>query len=399
MIQVSTKNRERLAVITPKMSLESAQSLGVQKKVAGQSRGFEKLGFQVERFGFKPYQFGVTANRKFNVLQDLYDSQRYNRENFQEILAAVKRFHPDVVYMRYNFSDSHFIRFLQNLRSLLGKEVPFFLEIATFPYGLELRSAGRPGLLLLYWTDLLYRRNLSLFFDYIVTYSDKKTIFRIPTIKIDNGVDVESLRPAVAKNQQRMELEYHIIGVSNLVYWTGYERMILGLAKYRDQGVGKKVLFHVVGDGLYLESLQRLAAQKGVGEYVIFHGAHTGEVLDELFQGKQLAIGNLGVHRKDMVTNPDLKNREYCARGIPFVTSTIDPGFPADFPYLMQATPDESPIEINRLIEFINNIDRNHPDYMSAMRQYAEEHFDWAVTLKPVAEKLKTANRGSNLYS
>jgi hypothetical protein len=121
---------------------------------------------------------------------------------------------------------------------------------------------------------------------------------------------------------------------------------------------------------------------------VIFHGSHAGKSLDELFRKKDLAVGNLGVHRKDMVTNPDLKNREYCARGIPFVASTSDPGFPVGFPYLLQEQPDESPIQIQKLIDSIDNIRLKYPEYVREMRQFAEKHFDWSVTLKPVAERM-----------
>ena len=119
--------------------------------------------------------------------------------------------------------------------------------------------------------------------------------------------------------------------------------------------------------------------------------AHSGESLDRLFQNCNLAIGNLGVHRKGMTINPDLKNREYCARGIPLVSSTIDPGFPKDFPYLLTATADETPIEISALVDFVANVKRKHPDYSEEIRSFAEQHFDWSVMLKPVAERLEAS--------
>jgi len=379
----SSTKRGRLAFFTPKMSLEAGQSLGIQKKVQGQNRAFQKLGFDVELFDFAPYDYGS------NILQNLFRSWAFNRKYYQECLERLLEYRPDVVYIRYNFSDSHFIYFLKSLKKSVGTAIPIFLEIATYPYDRELRSSGRLGLFVLYLADLLYRRNLRNYFDLVITYSEYQSIFSIPTIKIGNGVDVESIQPAAPCSIKDNQVEYHFIGVSNLVYWTGYERMIQGLADYQKDGNGKKVFFHVVGDGLYLEPLQRLANQKGVGEHVVFHGAHVGDSLDRLFQDKDLAIGNLGVHRKGMVTNPDLKNREYCARGIPFITSTSDPGFPEDFISVMSVPPDESAIQIRDLVDFVKNLRRKNPEYAIEMREFAKINFDWSVMLKPVADKMK----------
>ena len=374
----------RLAFITPKLSPESGQGLGVQKKIQGQVRAFQKLGFHVELFDFAPFGYGC------NILKDLFRARAYNRKNYRECIEKLLRYRPAALYIRYNFSDSHFIFFLKNIRQSLGPGIPIFLEIATYPYGRELRSSGRPGLLYLYLADLLYRRNLRSYIDCAITYSDYRSIFSIPALKINNGVDTEAIQPAVFSEKDD-RAGYHFIGVSNLVYWTGYERMIQGLADYQQEGSGKKIYFNIVGDGLYRESLQRLVDQRGVKDHVIFHGAHTGETLENLFRNKHLAIGNLGVHRKGMVTNPDLKNREYCARGIPFITSTSDPGFPPDFPYLLSVPPDESPVQIRELVNFVDNLRVKEPEYASAMREFAEDNFDWSITLKPVAERIKEA--------
>ena len=46
-----------------------------------------------------------------------------------------------------------------------------------------------------------------------------------------------------------------------------------------------------------------------------------------------------------------MKNREYAARGIPFIYSEIDEDFD-DMPYIIKATPDESNIDINEIINF-----------------------------------------------
>ncbi len=346
----------------------------------------QRLGFRVELFTFTPYRSGG------NPLTDLYRNASHTRCEYLRCLEQMREFQPDALYIRYSFADSHFIHFLQHLRKKLGATLPICLEIATYPYDNELRSLRRPGLFYLYLADLVYRRQLRHHIDWVVTFTTLQEIFGLPTINISNGVDTRAIRPVNSNGQQVVRDGYHFIGVSNLGFWTGYERLIDGLAEYANSGATEQVTFHIVGDGLHRGSLQKRAEARGVTDCVLFHGAHSGDSLEHLFQGCQLAVGNLGVHRKGMVTNPDLKNREYCSRGLPFITSTIDPGFPEDFPYLLQISADETPLDVTALVSFVKKLQRED-GHREAIRRYAEQHFDWSVMLQPVAEKIKSCEQ------
>lgn len=56
------------------------------------------------------------------------------------------------------------------------------------------------------------------------------------------------------------------------------------------------------------------------------------------------------------LTNQNFKNREYAARGIPFIYSETDEDFDP-MPYIMKVPADESPIDIHRLIRFYMELD------------------------------------------
>ena len=81
---------------------------------------------------------------------------------------------------------------------------------------------------------------------------------------------------------------------------------------------------------------------------VIFHGQKMNEELDELFNEADFAIGSLARHRSGIDKIKTLKNREYAARGIPFIYSETDEDFDP-MPYIMKVPADESPIDIHRL--------------------------------------------------
>ena len=68
-------------------------------------------------------------------------------------------------------------------------------------------------------------------------------------------------------------------------------------------------------------------------------------------------------HRIGLSESPTLKVREYCARGIPWIIACKDPDFPDDFPYILRVPPDESPIDIDPVIDFAQKIcsDPDHP--------------------------------------
>lgn len=61
-----------------------------------------------------------------------------------------------------------------------------------------------------------------------------------------------------------------------------------------------------------------------IEKQVIFHGQKMGKELDELFDLADFAIGSLARHRSHIDKIKTLKNREYAARGIPFIYSETD---------------------------------------------------------------------------
>ena len=98
--------------------------------------------------------------------------------------------------------------------------------------------------------------------------------------------------------------------------------------------------------GLLIEELKNK-----LEKYIIIHGSQHGSKLDELFELADIGIGSLARHRCGISNIKTLKNREYAARGIPFIYSENDSDFDS-MPYVLKVTADDSPINIESIIDF-----------------------------------------------
>jgi hypothetical protein len=68
-----------------------------------------------------------------------------------------------------------------------------------------------------------------------------------------------------------------------------------------------------------------------------------------------MGIGSLGRHRVGIQQIKTLKNREYAARGIPFIYSETDSDFD-DKPYVLKAPANDLPIDIPKIIDFYKKL-------------------------------------------
>lgn len=198
----------------------------------------------------------------------------------------------------------------------------------------------------------------------------------IPKTTIANGFDVRSV--SVRRPPSLAGKDLHLLFVGNVSRWHGVDRLIQGISEYR----GSFCLhLHIVGNGDEIENLKELKNTIAPDADIFFHGFYKGKELDAIFDQCHVAFGSLGVHRKGLGQATTLKAREYCARGIPFVLSEVDPDFPDTFEYCLHVIPDDTPIEMDQVMEFavrVNN-DPTHPDMM---RRYAEQKLDWNVKVR-----------------
>ena len=366
-----------------------SEASGISKKIHYQVKGLRENGYEVHLcyYGFaddghrcryvddkviKDYGTGAFAGLRQRIdLDCIYD---YCKENGIQF-----------VYARCFQNASPFlICFFKKLKKLGIKAVT---EIPTYPYDQEF--VGFPFMTRMNLkVDQLFRHSLYRQMNAIVTFSDADTIFGQRTIRISNGVDMDSI--PLHNYQPSSDGSIHLIGVAEVHYWHGFDRLIAGLGEYyKNTPNPRDIYFHIVGgvwksemyDSMHASGFSELMDKYGIRDRVIFHDQLFGEELNKVFNQCCFAIGSLARHRSGITYIKTLKNREYATRGIPFVYSEIDSDF-EDKSYIVKAKPDESPIDVQQIVDFIES----HRFDPAEIRKTVE-NLTWKIQMRRVVDE------------
>ena len=360
---------------------------GISKKIHYQVKGLRQNGHEVH---LCYYDFDPRGHRC------RYVGNKVIADYGTGALAAIRsRTQLDCIYnyCAVNAIEMVYARSFMNANPILvrlfdklsKRGIKCITEIPTYPYDSEFKGYPLKYKIPLY-IDKLFRKALAKKMEAIVTFSNEETIFGKRTICISNGIDLDSIPIHNPKKQN----DIHLIAVAEIHYWHGFDRLVAGMGEYYKLNPdARKVFFHVVGweddrgttSNGYL-TVEQTAKKYNIGQYVVNHGKLFGDKLDEVFNQCVFAIGSLGRHRSGITNIKTLKNREYAARGIPFIYSETDNDF-EDKPYIIKAPADESPVNIRQIIDFIDTHDVNPSEIRNTV-----EHLSWRFQMEKVVREI-----------
>lgn len=364
---------------------------GISKKIHYQVKGLRENGHDV-RLCY--YDFNSEGHRCRYVNGDIikdYGSGAWaaicQRIDYSCIYDYCVREGIEFVYARcFQNANPWLISFFKKLRKA---GIHAVTEIPTYPYDQEFKNFEwkmRMGLKV----DQLFRKKLYQQMVALVTFSDAERIFGQRTIRISNGVDFDSI-PLLNNdnvngndngNGNGVHRALHLIGVAEVHPWHGFDRLVAGLGEYKGE---TPVYFHIVG-GVHPNHMNNvflpLIEKYHIKDNVIFHGTLFGDELTKVFNQCQFAIGSLGRHRSGITVIKTLKNREYATRGIPFIYSEQDSDFDNQ-PYVLKASADESPIDIQRIVDFMGRFSMKPEDIRKTV-----EHLTWKIQMQRVIETI-----------
>lgn len=263
----------------------------------------------------------------------------------------------------------------------------FLYEIPTYPYLKEQMKLN----FLYFLLDLFLLKKIHAIVDHFFVVTDsksEKTIKFKNWTRITNGIVVEEV--PLRSSPPSLSEGLHLLGVANVAFWHGYDRVIKGLSRYYSQKEKKyPVLFHVVGEGPEKQKLMKMTQELGLEDVVIFHGSVFGRDLDRLFDSCHVAVASLGLHRINLLEGSVLKAREYCARGIPFFISIKDPDFKKELNFVHYIPANDDPVDVDCIIKYSQNILKDERFVARRMREYAKLNLDWDKIMNKVFEVMQ----------
>ena len=364
---------------------------GISKKIHYQVKGLRENGHDVRLCYYGFAENGHRCRYVDNIVIKDYGTGKWagirQRLDYKCIYDYCIQNNIQFVYARcFQNANPWLINFFKQLTKAGIHSVT---EIPTYPYDAEFVGfpfQTRMNLKI----DQLFRHKLYAQMDAVVTFSDAKEIFGQRTINISNGVDFDSipLHQPSAINHQPSEL--HLIGVAEVHYWHGYDRLIAGIGEYYKNGGKRDVFFHIVGgvascemhDSMHAPGYIELMEKYHVKDRVIFHGQLFGDELDAVFNQCQFAIGSLARHRSGITVIKTLKNREYATRGIPFIYSEQDSDFDEQ-PYVLKIPADESPVDMNKIWNFMDSFQMKPVEIRKTV-----EHLTWTIQMQKVVDNV-----------
>lgn len=372
---------------------------GANAKVLSQCRAFEEYGYDVNLIGRKGidtvvlttdgHTKRISAGSGFARNQKI-ENLRAKHNQMKAVCSYVADKSYDICYIRYDFSDAYFVQMLRNIRPHCRK---IALELPTYPYEAE-NSIGLLNKVKMR-IDFHYRKQLKRYIDLIVTfYNGHRELFGVPVEVVPNGFDFSTMDMV---HSTLPTDGIHIIAVSSMREWHGYERMIEGLHNYYSDDIGMKANFilHLVGNGREYNKYKNLVETYGLHEHIVMEGAMHGEPLDALYEKCALGVDSLARHRSGIDVLSSLKSREYGAKGIPIINSCKIDVIDDDFPYMLQVPADEGPVDLKRVEQFFRECydsGKSRDEVAKFIRQYISEKSSMKVTLKSVIEKLSSGD-------
>jgi len=360
---------------------------GISKKIHYQVKGLRENGHEVHLCYYGFAENGHRCRYIDDVVIKDYGKGTMaalrQRMSYGCVYDYCKKENIEFVYARcFQNASPWLISFFKKIRKAGIRAVT---EIPTFPYDQEISGAKgirKIGFLM----DKVFRHRLYRYMDSLVTFSDATTIFGQRTIRISNGVDLDSI--PIHSPLTSHHLALHLIAVAEVHTWHGFDRLIEGLGLYYQKTAQpRQIYFHLVG-GIWSghligdRGIQTLIDKYGLSDKVFLHGQLFGDELTKVFNQCQFAIGSLGRHRSGITVLKTLKNREYATRGIPFIYSEQDSDFDHQ-PYILKAPADESPIDIRQIIDFMEHFTMKPEEIRKTV-----EHLTWKIQMQKVIDSV-----------
>ncbi len=359
--------------------------IGITKKVHQQIEALLSLGF--DKICYTSYFNDGIGVIDFNSREIIYKEKYKMAANLRNVTKnyELKRMaynylnaigiQFDFVYCRYIFFDQLFLKFLKIAKCNSNKII---LEAHSFPIYSKHDFMMYP----IYLMDRLYRNKCSRYIDCVAAISDRKNIFGINTVSIDNGIN-QSLYPLKKSKIKSNEIILVFVGYEYNVH--GLDRLLKGLKNYCLEKKDYTIKLYLVGK--LLSSTRKKIIKYNLQKYVIITGVLSGDELDRIFDQADIGIGGLAPYRRNSHIGTGLKTKEYFARGLPVCIAGRSLTFNSCCKYILEIPNNSSPVNIDELVTFYESLYESK-DFNKEIKKMSKMS-TWERQMGKIFEELK----------
>jgi glycosyltransferase involved in cell wall biosynthesis len=265
---------------------------GVAKKISTQTAQWARAGHDVETFALTPGARG--RSQRWDARPYPFESVASRTGAAVKLLRDLRRFRPDVVYLRYDL--------LPPPLHLVTRLHPTVVELNSDDqreYAFR-RRAARLSWLYGAWNWRTLYGSAAGIVSVTTALLDLVARFERPSTVIANGIELEGLPSLPAESGERPTIVFSGTPGQD---WHGVDKLV-DLARARpDIDV----------------SLIGFDPDAGLPPNVTAHGFLERAAYEAIFARADVALGSAALHRKGMSEASPLKLREYLAYGLPVV--------------------------------------------------------------------------------
>ena len=189
---------------------------------------------------------------------------------------------------------------------------------------------------------------------------------------LGHGIDLQTFRQYRTPSPWPART-LRLVGVANVSFWHGYDRVVRAIHDWvSTEPRPYFVSFTIIGRGRESDNLMRLVTHLNLTQFVFFTGQLEKPAILEHYCNSHLAVGSIGIHRKGLTMSAELKAREYCLAGIPFIASGDDPDFDPNPAFRLTVSLTDDIDDITKIFETFGQIRESIND--SEIWEFAKRH-------------------------
>lgn len=175
----------------------------------------------------------------------------------------------------------------------------------------------------------------------------------------------------------------NILTVSNMANSHRYERLLYAIKNYK--GNYKIHVTMISRDTEPYNNVKKLARELGLSDIIDFHDEMKITEVAQIAGKYHLGIGILTYGEKKRTIDTSLKNKDYCAMGLPFISTCKDLSFLPPFPYHYIVDNSSYEFDLEPIIKWYEVIYQDS-SYRDKMYEYAKNNLQYDNTAKEIVK-------------